>query len=260
MVLFWFSMMMSPGLIPVGMLGPFFGLSVHVSIILTVFATVLGTCIPAFTATLSPLTGLRQIAVARFAFGIWGAKLCGLLNIIVNLGYGALNCIISGQLLRAVSGGSLPLAVGIVVVVAITFVIVFFGFGIVHTFERYAWILAFSLLCVLWGQSARYFSPWPDLSTVNGADYTGAVLNYFAAIFGLNASWAPATGDYYVHFPTKTSRWLVFALTYLGICIPTIFIVILGKYFGGIAVANETLGDVYEEGGVGGLMLATMRP
>ncbi|PYI17227.1 hypothetical protein BO99DRAFT_463720 [Aspergillus violaceofuscus CBS 115571] len=71
MMFFWFSVLLSPTLIPIGMLGPIFGLSVHTSVILTVFATLLGSSVPAFTATLSPPTGLRQIAVARL-------MLCGL--------------------------------------------------------------------------------------------------------------------------------------------------------------------------------------
>lgn len=43
MIFFWFSMLMSPSLIPIGMLGPIFGLSVNDSIVITVFATV-GMC------------------------------------------------------------------------------------------------------------------------------------------------------------------------------------------------------------------------
>ena len=260
MIFVWFSVLFSPSILPIGMLGPFFGLSVHVSLILNVFGAVLGACIPAFTATLSPPTGLRQIAVARYSFGIWGAKLCGFLNIVVNVGFGVINCIIGGQLLKAVSSGSLPLAVGIVIMVILTCAIAFFGFAVIHQFERYAWILAFVLLCVLWGESARYFSPSPGLSSVSGHDFSGAALSYFAVMIGTGAGWAPVSGDYYVHFPAKTSKWLVFALTLVGISIPTIFVIAIGNYFGGIVVTNEALARVYDDGGVGALILATMRP
>ena len=260
MIFFWFSMLMSPALIPVGMLGPQFGLSVNVSVVLTVFATLAGSAIPAFTATLCAPTGLRQIAVSRYAFGIWGAKLCGLLNIIVNCGFGVISCIIGGQLLNAVSGGNLPLAVGIVIIVAVSFAISFFGFGVVHQYERYAWILAFVFLCVQWGQSAKFFSPTPGLSIDAGADYSGAALTYFSVVFGESAAWCSISGDYYVHYPAKTSRWLVFGLTLIGLCIPTWFVCILGNYYGGIVTSNEELMGVFEAGGVGALILATMRP
>lgn len=260
MLLFWFSLLFSPTLIPIGMLGPIFGLSVNVSIILTVFATIIGSTVPAFTATLCPPTGLRQIAVARYSLGIWGAKLCSVLNVIINIGYATIASIVGGQLLRAVSGGSLPLVVGIVIVVVVAFAISFFGYAIIHHYERYAWFFAFILICVLWGQSAKYFTPTPGLNLDTGVDYSGGCLSYFAVIFGVCCSWCPIAGDYYVHYPVKTSKWLVFGLTYFGLVIPTIFVGILGNYFGGIISANEDLANLYDSEGVGALILSTMSP
>ncbi|KFY15557.1 hypothetical protein V492_01898 [Pseudogymnoascus sp. VKM F-4246] len=260
MMLFWFSLLCSPTLIQIGMLGPIFGLSVNTSIILTVFATVIGSVVPAFTATLCPPTGLRQIAVARYSLGIWGAKLCSLLNIIVNIGYATISSIVGGELLRAVSGGSLPLVVGIVIIVIIAFIVSFFGFAIIHHYERYAWIVAVILLCALYGQASEHFSPTPGFSLATGLDYHGGCLSYFAIIFGVCCSWCPIAGDYYVHYPVNTNKWLVFGLTYLGLIIPTIFIGILGNYFGGIIATSDDLAEVYHEGGIGALIPAIMSP
>ncbi|OBT66050.1 hypothetical protein VE03_03264 [Pseudogymnoascus sp. 23342-1-I1] len=260
MMLFWFSLLCSPTLIQIGMLGPIFGLSVNTSIILTVFATLIGSTVPAFTATLCPPTGLRQIAVARYSLGIWGAKFCGVLNIIVNIGYATISSIVGGELLRAVSGGSLSLVVGIVIIVIISFVVSFFGFAIIHHYERYAWIFAVILLCVLYGQASKHFTPTPGFNLVTGLDYSGGCLSYFAIIFGVCCSWCPIAGDYYVHYPVNTSKWLVFGLTYLGLMIPTIFVGVLGNYFGGIIATNHDLAAIYDEGGVGALIPAIMSP
>ncbi|MCJ1245876.1 hypothetical protein MMC30_003080 [Trapelia coarctata] len=251
MMFFWFSMLLNPTFIPIGALGPIFGLSVHTSVILTVFATLIGTASPAFTATLSPFTGLRMIAVSRYSFGIWGAKLCGFLNIIVNIGF----AVISSMFPAGVS-----VVLGIVLIVAAAFVVSFFGYAIIHHYDRYAWIFAFILLCVLWGQSAVYFSPAPGLSLDSGVDYSGACLTGFAVIFGLCCSWCPISGDYYVHYPADISKWLVFSLTYTGITVWTVFVAILGNYVGGIITSNADLASVYEEGGIGAIILACMRP
>ena len=256
----WFSLLFSPTLIPIGALGPIFGLSVHTSIILTIFATLTGTLVPAFTATLCPPTGLRQIAVARYSFGVWGAKLCSLLNIIVNIGFAVIGSVVGGQLLTAVSGGNLPLVVGIIILVALAFIISFFGFAIIHHYERYAWVFAFVLLCVLWDQSSKYFSPTPGLNSLHGLDYTGACLSYFAVVFGVCCSWCAIAGDYYVHYPANTNKWLVFGLTYAGQSIPTIFVGLLGNYFGGIVESNTDLSGIYDDGGIGALILATLHP
>ncbi|KAE8149066.1 permease for cytosine/purines, uracil, thiamine, allantoin-domain-containing protein [Aspergillus avenaceus] len=260
MMFFWFSMLISPMLIPIGMLGPIFGLSVHTSVILTIFATLIGSIMPSFTTTLTPPSGLRQVAVARYSFGVWGAKLCGFLNIIVNGGYGVIGAVVGGQLLVAVSEDSIPLAAGIIIIVGLGFLISFCGFTLIHHYERYAWIAALVLTCVTWGQSARYFTPTPGLSSVSGIDYSGACLSYFAIIFGTSCSWCSTAGDYYIHYPVDTSKWLVFSLTYFGISMPTIFVSILGNYFGGIIMSNDELSTIYNTKGTGSLLLATMRP
>lgn len=260
MIFFWFSVLFSPTMIQIGILGPILGLSVNTSIVLTIFATLIGSTVPAFTATLSPMTGLRQVAVSRYSLGLWGSKLAAVLNIVINVGYATIAAILGGQLLRAVSGGSLALVVGIVIIVIVAFVVSFFGYGIIHHYERYAWFFAFILICVLYGQSAKYFSPNPDVTLASGADLSGGSLTYFAVIFGVCASWCPIAGDYYVHYPVNTSKWLVFGLTYIGLIVPTIFVGILGNLFGGMILANQSLSDIHDQSGTGGLILAVMSP
>ena len=260
MMLFWFSLLFSPTMIPIGMLAPEFGLSVNTSVILTVCATITGSVWPAFTATLSPPTGLRQIAVSRYAFGVWGSKLCGFLNVIVNVGYAVISCVLGGQLVSAVSDETLPLALGIVLIALLGLGVSFLGFRIIHVYERYAWVLALIVFCIAFGQSAPYFSPTPDLSVVSGLDYTGACLTYFAIVFGVCTSWCPIAGDYYVHYPADVNPWLVFGLTWLGQSVPMIFVGLLGNYLGGAVQAHSDLSEVYEASGVGSLLLEVMQP
>ncbi|KAK4946067.1 hypothetical protein LTR10_014869 [Elasticomyces elasticus] len=260
MMFFWFSMLISPGTITLGLLGPIYGLSVNDSIVITVFGSAIGSVVPAFTATLCAPTGLRQIAVSRYAFGIFGSKVCGLLNIIVNLGFGTIACIVAGQLISAVSGGKVTIAVGIIILSLTAYAISFLGFRIIHQYEQVAWILILVLMCVEYGQSAKYFSPTPALSYSSGETKTGAALSYFALIFGTAAAWCSMSGDYYVHYPADISRWLVFWMTWVGLTIPTIFVIVLGNLYGGILLTNQAMADKYDNGGIGALILATMSP
>ena len=243
-----------------GILGPLFGLSVNESIILSVFGAALGCIIPAFTATLCPHTGLRQIAVARYSFGIWGSKLCGLLNIIVNVGFGTISCIVAGQLISAVSGGAVTIVAGIIILSVASYIISVFGFRVIHRYEQVAWVLILILICVNYGQAAKYFSPIPALSYTSGLDRRGAALSYFAIIVGVTTAWCSMSGDYYVHYPANISKWLVFGLTWVGLFLPTIFVLIFDVLLGGIVSTNETMSTIYEEGGFGALILATMSP
>ncbi|KID84157.1 Permease, cytosine/purine, uracil, thiamine, allantoin [Metarhizium guizhouense ARSEF 977] len=260
MIFFWFSVLFSPTMIQIGILGPILGLSVNTSIILTIFATLSGSTVPAFTATLSPMTGLRQVAVSRYSLGLWGSKFAAVLNVVINIGYATIAAILGGQLLRAVSGGSLALVVGIVIVILAAFVVSFSGYRVIHHYERYAWFFALVLICVLYGQSAKYFSPTPDAGLSSGIDLSGGCLSYFAIIFGVCASWCPIAGDYYIHYPVTTSKWLVFGLTYIGLIVPTIFVGTLGNLLGGIVLTNETLSSIHRQSGTGGLILAIMSP
>jgi purine-cytosine permease-like protein len=68
--------------------------------------------------------------------GYWPSKICALLNIVIMIGYGMIDCIIGGQLLSAVSGGSMSIVVGIIIVAGISWVIAVFGMSIFHAYER----------------------------------------------------------------------------------------------------------------------------
>jgi purine-cytosine permease-like protein len=253
-------MLISPGNMTTGLLGPIFGLSVNDSIIISVFGTALGCVVPAFTATLCPPAGLRQIAVSRYALGIWGSKLCGLLNAVTNVGFGTISCIVAGQLISAVSGGTVSIVVGIVILTVLSYIISVFGFRVIHHYEKVAWALILVLICVNYGQSAKYFSPTPALSPTSGLDRTGAALSYFAVIVGVSSAWCSLAGDYYVHYPADINKWLVFSLTWVGLFLPTIFVLIFGVLLGGIISTDEVMAATYDEGGFGALILATMSP
>ena len=68
--------------------------------------------------------------------GYWPAKLTTLLNIILMVGYATITCIVAGQILSAVSGGSMTVIVGIVIAALISWVVAVFGMKIFHTYER----------------------------------------------------------------------------------------------------------------------------
>ena len=162
-----------------GLLGPLYCLSMNNSIIITMFESAIGSIVPAFTATLCAPTGLRQIATSRYAFGIWGSKICGFLNSVVSLGFGTIGCIVAGELIGAVSRGKVTIVIGIIILSVTAYIISFLGFRIIPRYEQVAWILILFLMCIEHGQSAKYFSPTPNLSYSSGADKTGTSLSYF---------------------------------------------------------------------------------
>ena len=73
--------------------------------------------------------------------GYWPAKLISLLNIVIALGYGIIACIIAGQILSAVSGGSMSIVVGIIITTLVSWLVAVFGMAVFQTYQRHEFCL-----------------------------------------------------------------------------------------------------------------------
>ena len=56
---------------------------------------------------------------------------------IIMVGYAAISCIIAGQILSAVSGGSMSIAVGIIITALISWLVAVFGMAVFQAYERF---------------------------------------------------------------------------------------------------------------------------
>lgn len=140
MALLWASGTMNTSCFATGFLGwQFFGLSLKQSILITIFASILGGAVTGYCATFGAATGLRQISVSRYSFGWWPNKLVALLNSVQQLGWAAVSCITGGLALTAVSDGHVTLILGIVILAVVALVISFVGLNAILVYERYAW-------------------------------------------------------------------------------------------------------------------------
>lgn len=68
--------------------------------------------------------------------GYWPSKIPCFLNIVLMVGYCTIDGIIGGQMLSAVSGGSMSIVVGIIVVSLVSLVVAVFGMALFHHYER----------------------------------------------------------------------------------------------------------------------------
>ncbi|KIW80944.1 hypothetical protein AYO21_10712 [Fonsecaea monophora] len=258
----WFSMTCHVGTLPLGVLGPEFGLTLGQSVAAVVVGTILGALCTAYTGTLGPKTGLRQIATSRYSFGFWGAKLCSVLNVIVGGGFAVVNVVITGQMLSAVSDYSMTIAVGCVIVAIVSYVVSVFGFAIIHTFEKYSWIVSFILLCVLIGQAAPHVGPNAPGFPASNLEIAGSWLSFMAICFSSSSGWCSIAADYYCNYPASTKTWKIFFLTLAGITIPTVFVTVIGSCIGNAAILNAypPYSDAYENHGLGGLLREIYHP
>ncbi|KAH8652710.1 purine-cytosine permease-like protein [Tricladium varicosporioides] len=262
--LLWWSMTCHVGTIPIGILGPEFRLSLNQSIAGIVIGTVLGALCTAYTGTLGPKLGLRAIATSRYSFGFWGAKLCSVLNVVIGAGFAVVNVVVVGQILSAVSDYKMTLIVGCVIIAVIGYVVSIFGFALIHTFEKYSWIMTFILLLILIGEVGNKVDPSiPGEDT--GLIYSGSMLSFIAINFSSASGWCSIAADYYCNYPANTKPWKIFALTFFGISIPTIFTTVIGACLGNAAISNTSdanayLVTAYNDHGLGGLLREAYHP
>lgn len=73
--------------------------------------------------------------------GYWPSKICTLLNLVIMLGYGMIDCLVGGQILSAVADGKLTVIVGIIIIALISWAVVVFGMSAFQAYERHAYSL-----------------------------------------------------------------------------------------------------------------------
>jgi purine-cytosine permease-like protein len=91
-------------------------------------------------STFGPASGLRTLIVAKYTMGWWPSKICVLLNLVIELGYGVVDVLVAGLILSAVNGGGMTVIVGIIVSALITWIVATFGIKWFHMLERYAFL------------------------------------------------------------------------------------------------------------------------
>ncbi|KAL8829741.1 MAG: hypothetical protein Q9191_001834 [Dirinaria sp. TL-2023a] len=236
MVVLWYSANITANNLAVGFLGPLlFDLGFLDSALIIVFACLVGSLGPAYISIWGPQSGNRTMVIARYFMGYWPSKITAVLNIILMVGYPVLSSIIGGQILSAVSGGSMSVIVGIVVITLICWVIAVFGMTPFHVYERY--VYAFMT------------------SVGNKATIAANRLSFFSLQLSVPLSWSAAASDFFVYYPENMSKWKVFTMTFTGLSLSFIFVNLLGLGLASGVATTPGWNDDYETSS-GALILA----
>ncbi len=226
---------------------PVFGLGFWDSVAAIVLFNVLGTLPVAFFSTMGPRLGLRQMTISRFSFGWVGAIIMALFNVAAITGWSAVNAIVGGQLVAALSGGTVARPVAVLVIAVLTTIVAIYGYKYVHNYARYAWIPAaiiFFIMVLLAGPKVS-FIPTPALGIVELASF----VSFGGAVFGFATGWSSYAADYNVKQPVETPTNQIFWYTFLGVAIPCILLEIFGM----------ALTTAYKQSG-GDLLVEVMKP
>ncbi|EXJ93025.1 hypothetical protein A1O3_01581 [Capronia epimyces CBS 606.96] len=259
MALLWASGTMNTSCFATGFLGWEFGLSLKQSILITIFASILGGAVTGYCATFGAAMGLRQISVSRFSFGWWPNKIIAVLNAVQQIGWAAVSCITGGLALTAVADGHVSLVVGIIIIAVVALAISFVGLPAILVYERYAWLIYFVIFMIIFGETGKYADNHTPAS-VTGATLAGWVLSLLAIVYGSSASWCTMASDYYVHYPANVSRVKVFLMTTFGIAIPTSIGMIAGCVVASALNVRPDWNQAYSDEGLGFLIQDMLHP
>lgn len=182
------------------------------------------------------------------------AVLC---NLATMIGFTIFICIIGGQCLAVVSGGGLSLNVGIVIISVLSLIVSFWGFRLLHIFERYSAVLAAIIVIITTGYAGSGLTKQPaepPVATARG------VLNFGMAVASYQIPFGVLASDVTTYFDPKVPSWRVFAYTYAGLNIPNIIVMTLGAAFASAMPYNESWSKGYEAFEVGGLLGGVLEP
>jgi NCS1 nucleoside transporter family len=242
----------------VGCLGiTVFGLNFWDSVLTIIFFTLLGGFFVALWSTFGPRLGLRQMPMSRFWFGHVTVRFVALLNCIACIGWTAVNTMVSAQMLHTVNNGGLPAWGGVLVITLLSFFVSFFGYKVVHHFERWAWVpnfIIFIIVAVRMGKSHAFVSN----PLASGPTEAGNVLSFGGTVFGFATGWSTYASDYTVYKPANSNRVKIFFSVYLGETLSIMFVSILGAACATGTLTSSRFLDNYNENSVGGLLYAVL--
>jgi NCS1 nucleoside transporter family len=238
----WWSANSVVATVALGALSFFFGLGFWGSVAVIVVFNILGVLPVAFLSTLGPKTGLAQMPLTRFSFGLQGAKLPALFNAVACVLWSAVNITIGSSLLVTFTGGALPQWAAFLILATVTTLVSVFGYFIVHRYERFAWIPMFILFGYIFVAGVSKFHTDIPVS-VSGIALFASIATLGGAVFGYAVGWSSYAADYTRRQPAETPAGRVFLYAFLGVVVPCIILEVLGVLLTTTLAANATLPD-----------------
>ena len=204
-------------------------------------ALVLGSAIGGVTQGLlsqsGPLYGVPQMVLSRLGFGYWGNVLpAGLNSITAGIGWFAVNSVSATFALNTLTHLAKPAC--LVIVVGLQVVVAFFGYNLVHVFERYAFPVLTIIFLIASGVILSKAHPGAAHHTISGA-----FLLTLGASFGYAVGWNPYASDYTRYFRPDANKAAIAWWAGLGLFLSCAFLEIVGAAAATTINAGAALGS-----------------
>jgi NCS1 family nucleobase:cation symporter-1 len=214
-------------------------------------ALVLGSAIGGITQGIlslrGPKYGVPQMVLSRLGFGYWGNALpAGLNSVTAGIGWFAVNSVSGAFALNALIHW--PKVLCLLIIVLVQVAVAFFGYNLVHAFERYAFPVLTVIFLIASGVILSKAHPGASHHTI-----PGAFLLTFGASFGYAVGWNPYASDYTRYFKPDTSKAAIAWWSGLGLFLSCALLEVVGAGAGTVASAVKAF-DTNPTGGFTGLL------
>jgi len=219
----WTSPNMEFATIFVGVLAiSVFGLGFWEAALALALGSLIGGITQGILSMRGPEYGVPQMVLSRLGFGYWGNALpAGLNSVTAGIGWFAVNSVSGAFALNVLTHW--PKVLCLLIIVVLQVVVAFFGYNLVHLFERYAFPLLAVIFLIASGVILSKAHPGAAHSTI-----PGAFLLTFGASFGYAVGWNPYASDYTRYFKPSANKAAIAWWAGLGLFLSCALLEIVG--------------------------------
>jgi len=219
----WTSPNMEFATIFVGVLAvAVFGLGFWEATLALALGSLIGSITQGILSMRGPEYGVPQMVLSRLGFGYWGNALpAGLNSVTAGIGWFAVNSVSGAFALNVLTHW--PKVLCLLIIVVLQVVVAFFGYNLVHLFERYAFPLLAVIFLIASGVILSKAHPGAAHSTI-----PGAFLLTFGASFGYAVGWNPYASDYTRYFKPSANKAAIAWWAGLGLFLSCALLEIVG--------------------------------
>ena len=204
-------------------------------------ALVLGSAIGGITQGIlsrrGPKYGVPQMVLSRLGFGYWGNVLpAGLNSVTAGIGWFAVNSVSGALALNVLTHW--PQVLCLLIIVAVQVFVAFFGYNLVHIFERYAFPILTIIFLIASVVVLSKAHPGASHHTI-----PGAWLLTFGASFGYAVGWNPYAADYTRYFRPDANKAAIAWWSGTGLFLSCALLEIVGAAAATAVSADKALGS-----------------
>jgi NCS1 nucleoside transporter family len=229
----WTSPNMEFATIFVGVLAvSVFGLGFWAAALALVLGSAIGGVTQGILSMRGPRYGVPQMVLSRLGFGYWGNALpAGINAVVAGIGWFAVNSVSGALALNVLT--HMPQVLCLLIIVALQVVVAFFGYNLVHVFERYAFPVLTIIFLIASGVILSKAHPGVAHHTA-----PGGFLIMLGASFGYAVGWNPYACDYTRYYSPSASKKAIALWSGLGLFLSCALLEIVGAAAATLTGAN----------------------